>query len=190
MNYCHHSILQARLLLVTCRKNQDVAWGNDDLNTFEGNLQQQFFKPEDIAAAESILKKQLPEVLQHIEFKSFSNSHLSPSHTTRFDSWLEKIWERIESIGEKVVKFVVEKAQDVWHFVVHLAGEIWAKAFHPLYPPYQGLMDNTILNEKVERGSFSTSTSSASVSHEAEFEGYLYFAALQRLAEEIKVDGS
>jgi hypothetical protein len=42
-------------------------------------------------------------------------------------------------------------------------------------------MDNTILNEKEERGS---SLSSASVNHVAQFEDYLYFAALQRLAEE------
>ena len=44
-------------------------------------------------------------------------------------------------------------------------------------------MDNTILNdsEKKER---SFSTSSASVNRVAQFEDYLYFAALQRLAEE------
>ena len=43
-------------------------------------------------------------------------------------------------------------------------------------------MDNTIIYEKREQDSFSTS--SASVNRVAQFEDYLYFAALQRLAEE------
>ena len=43
-------------------------------------------------------------------------------------------------------------------------------------------MDNTILNEKRDRGSFSTP--SASVNPVPQFEDYLHFAALQRLAEE------
>jgi hypothetical protein len=47
-------------------------------------------------------------------------------------------------------------------------------------------MDNTILNEKEERGSFSTP--SASVDPVAQFEDYLHFAALQRLAETVTTD--
>ncbi|KAF8803159.1 amino acid transporter-like protein [Phlegmacium glaucopus] len=43
-------------------------------------------------------------------------------------------------------------------------------------------MDNTVLNEKAEKDSLSTS--SVSKSHAAQFEEYLHFAALQRLAEE------
>ena len=43
-------------------------------------------------------------------------------------------------------------------------------------------MDNTILNEKKEGGSFTIP--SASVNSVTQFEDYLYFAALQRLAEE------
>ena len=43
-------------------------------------------------------------------------------------------------------------------------------------------MDNTILDEKREQDSFSTS--SASVNRVVQFEDYLHFAALQRLAEE------
>ena len=43
-------------------------------------------------------------------------------------------------------------------------------------------MDDTILNKKEERGSFVTP--SASVDPVAQFEDYLHFAALQRLAEE------
>lgn len=99
-----------------------------EIETRSGKLLDGTAKKENVDAAEHILKKQLPEVLQHIRSKSSPNSYISPLQTLSIDSWLDKTWEWIESIGEEVANFVVEKSKDVWHFVVHVAGEIWAFA--------------------------------------------------------------
>ncbi|KAG5651141.1 hypothetical protein H0H81_009733 [Sphagnurus paluster] len=113
-----------------------------DIETPEGKLLDGSARPEDVDAAEELLK-QIPGVLEDIKSKSTSSSlySLDPSDYAAL-SWISKAsewWEWLKQKAKDVEKWFVQKVKDVWHFVVHIAGEVWAFVLDTVAEVFKGI---------------------------------------------------